>query len=268
MISKRDRHGAFRTLIGELVNIDRIPAVRSSLPEYGKRLGVLNDFYLVEPSLNSENNLQFDMFWKRPNHQSVTPSSLKIYPYFPEDASLHSVLSESGLANGSSYAVYHRPNNQIFFNLFAHETLRFVASAFIHELGHALTALHNNLAMSKLEDSLEERIDEEVDMRTFDYNFALALGGLKYADLFNKGVYYTKKARERSNFKNPPDFAGSGVALDLCFGSPLTEQGKRFRDLLFQLYCELANADMNMKGQQKVIWKRKIVSSSLANFQA
>lgn len=117
MATNHDRLGAFKTLMEELAKIDQIPVVRALLPEYAQRIGVLKDFYLVTPFRNADGNLQFDRFWAP--SASVTPSSLKIYPYFPEDAQLHSVLSESGLADGSSYAAYHRPNHHVFFNIFA-----------------------------------------------------------------------------------------------------------------------------------------------------
>lgn len=265
MVTNHDRLGAFKTLMEELALIDQIPAVRASLPEYAQRLGALNDFYLMTPHRNSDGNLHFDKFWAP--SESITPFSLKIYPYFPEDAQLHSVLSESGLANGSAWAVYHRPNHQVFFNIFAKETLRFVASVFIHELGHALVAKTSGLAMTAGEDTLEQRTTEEVVMRTFDYKFALALGGQQYADLFDEGVYQTKVARESSGFKQPPLFRGKGVALDLCFGPPSTEMGRRFRDFQFQLYCEFANADRTMETQKANQWKCFVVKSVLANLQ-
>lgn len=264
MVTNHDRLGAFKTLMEELARIDQIPAVRAFLPEYEQRIGALKDFYLLTPFCNGDGNLQFDMFWAP--SESITPASLKIYPYFPEDAKLHSVLSKSGIVNGLSYAVYNRPNHQIFFNIFAKETLRFVASVFVHELGHALVSKRSGMALSKAEDPLEKRIAEEVVMRTFDYKFALAIGGPAYTELFEKGVYRTKKVRERDPMKTPK-FAGTGTALDLCFGPPPTELGKHYRDSLFQLYCELANADRNMKGHQALRWKCHVARSVLAGLQ-
>lgn len=131
-----------------------------------------------------------------------------------------------------------------------------------------MTAKLNGLAMSATEDSLEKRVAEEVAMRTFDYKLALAIGGQAYSDLFRAGVYCVKKVHERSGLKQPPQFTGKGVALDLCFGPPLTERGKRFRDQLFHLFCELANADRNMKERQATRWKCHLVRSGLTNFRS
>jgi hypothetical protein len=266
MVSDQERFKAWQMMSKEIDEVGRIAG--GAVPGLVERLNVgVDGFYVVAPRHKTEAGLVFELI--HTTSPNVSLKSLKIYPFFLSDVEVGwDGFSTTGLISGRSFSEYWRPMHQISFSAEPRETWRAMACVFIHELGHALAARKNGCAMTGLVSPLQERIQEETDMRTFDYRLMIALGGSAYQTEFDRGVYWMKRFRHKNVAgRKFPDFTGKGSALSLCLGPPSTPRVASERDFLFRVYCDLAAADRNLAPDLAKKIKCKIVAESMDNLR-
>ncbi len=236
MISNQKRIDSFLAVLAEAQAMAKSAL---HIPGMENRLKLLSDgFAIMAPYVADKDLLGFDQIWK--SRADVRHKQLKIYPRFSEDFALHEFLQ---VGFGARYGSHIRLYNQVNLNMQA-ETIRYMAGVLVHELGHADVAQQKGTTMTDYVDSKMDWIAEEVQMRTFDYHFLLAVGGSDYRNIFEKKLYWIKKLQSRRNpeQKFSPFSTDNGVALNLIFGPPPPDKNSE-RDSLFELHCLLAAAD-------------------------
>ncbi len=178
-----------------------------------------------------------------------------VYPLFKEDANLGEITAYyvRDRANGSGYAC---GSNTILINMF-HETHRFLAGEFLHELGHAFRAFKEQRVDKRASRTLEERLSEEVDMWTVDYKIMLALGGSNYQKAAKSMAFEINRCWKGKC--SDPTRHGMGSALKYCFGPPLRGESTFKRDTLYATLCALMAADYYLPSAEAKTMKRQIV---------
>lgn len=247
MATDQERIDAFWRIANAANEMSAGAGKNMQIQELTERVNLCNNgFSITAPYASDETGLQCHPIWVA--SQNVGPNDLKICPFFEEDFLQYEVV-RGMFPHKSSYAMYNRPLHNIFLNMGAEETFRAHALFFIHELGHAKISVRNGMALTQRESPLDERIEEEVMMWSFDYKFLLAFGGPAYRQEFERGIYRVRKLRRRQ-MRDPniqvSVVPGCGSALDICLEKPPTPQAAETRDLVFQLYCEFAAADQNL----------------------
>lgn len=235
MISDQERLDGFFAILEET---KKMTEQASYLPGVQERSNLLaNGFTIVSPRLTKDSRLGFTPIWA--SSPNIYKERLRIYPRFSQDEKLHSALNNDTMSRyGSHTRLYHQINLGVL-----SETRRYMAYVLIHELGHAIIAEQRRLIMTEYIYSLAENITEEAEMRTFDYQLLLAIGGSEYQIAVDKALYWIQKERRAHKpGQKPLTPFDMGHCLDLIFGQPIPEN-KSKRNSLFELLCCMMDAD-------------------------
>lgn len=241
MISDQDRLNAFFPIAAEMDAIVANQAVRSAVPEIIERINLgTAGIILVAPLENSRGEGRFKHVWQ--SHPNVPPTALRIYPFFAEDAPIHSIAAQ--IVSEFQWAGYNHPAHTIVVNMDAKETKRCMAWFLVHEFGHALVNLKEGYAFTDRVSPRDRMTAQEVSMRTFDYQLMRALGGSRYQTEVDRAIYWIKKCEQRGDKQKMIEyFYGKGKALELCVGQCPEPAGETFRDEIFFLLCFLDAID-------------------------
>lgn len=196
-------------------------------------------FMIMKPIIDLQGKLAFTSIW----HSSLSTrlmQDIKILPLFYEDFQIHQSMVKWMPIGGAG--LYEQQLHMIALNMELGETLAFMASVFIHELGHGLAAKKASRAMTDRLEPMEYRTIEEAEIRTFDYHLMLMLGGPAYRLLAEEMAFKIMRYCTGQQ-KKMPLLEGTGIALDHCWGSVSGMELKTGRDNLFRLFCELMAID-------------------------
>lgn len=243
MVNFIEREQAARRLLDEVEAVVSEPRVRSQVPEIVERVDRLRrtGMITVSPTVETNNppGAVFKILSDRPFRPWLTQNvCLKFYPTYQADAQLGK--GTAYFVERSGFAGYRPQPHMIQANMETKETLRFLACAFLHELGHAQAAEDEGRSFKKSTRSIEERLIEEVRIWTTEYKLMVALGGKEFAEAISFAAIDLMDALRR---QETVSFEGWGTPLTACVGPPPTEAAMGHRDYSFGIYCQYFMAD-------------------------
>lgn len=264
MITDSKRFIAAEKLLQEVDCIARSHVVVSSVPEIGMLLAFLKEVGM-EVSVPEEEWAIFGKDPRYPHFSSFSKeepdnASILLYPMFLSDTRIDKVCEY--YTKRVQYAGYGPVQNSIVVNMDSQETLRMLACAFLHELGHAQAAHCEGRTLKECPRSDAQRLYEETAVWTMEYKLMIALGGPEYfsavTDLVNAICQWWQGTRASVLWE------GKGKALDYCLGaSPSPDAGKE-RDTTFLAYCQLMAADVFFSQGERIAAKIEIMKTAAA----
>lgn len=267
MIVDSKRFAAAEKLLQEVDCIARNPAVVSSLPQIGLLLAFLKEIGM-EVSVPEE---EWAIFGKDPRYphfssfskEKPDKASILFYPMFLSDARIDRVCEY--YTKAVQYASYGPIHNCIIVNMDGQETLRMLACAFLHELGHAQAAHCEGRIFKECPRSDEQRLHEETAVWTMEYKLMIALGGHEY--LAFVADFVKEICRCWQGLRPDIPWERKGRALDCCLGaSPSPDAGKE-RDVTFLGYCQLMAADVFFPEGKRIAAKIEIMKGAIGRYQ-
>lgn len=244
MITQEQRRSAAMQLLDETEAIALHSRVRSQVPEIAERAERIRarGMIVVSPvaEVADSSGAYFEILTQWKSSGNSGKEVLKFYPCFPEDTQLGKGTAYfTGMISGGGYRC--QPH-MIQMNMQAEETPRFMACAFLHELGHAYAAEDEGRTLQNNTRSLEERLAEEVRMWTADYKLMIALGGQAFAEAISFKAMDLVEAWDKQTTSSF-SFEGQGTSLMACWGPPPTARSVQNRDYSFGIYCQFFAAD-------------------------
>lgn len=162
-------------------------------------------------------------------------------------------------AYGSSY-------HYIILNINSYETDWFLATAILHEIGHAQAAEKENRVFFKADRTNDKRVQEEMRLWEFDCQVMSSIGGKDFINTTD--LCLDKIAHIAKNFPIATIRFGSGFGspMDYCYGHCSDERAVKNRDTTYSIYCLFAMADRYIKDDNhRRDFKLRIIEKSYNN---
>ncbi len=249
MITIVHRYQKARQLLEEAEAISSYPRVKELVPEISARVARIyqQGMTVLSPvaQLNSLSAEFITLQEIKGLKSSASRLKLGFFPLFNDDLLKGNVFAY--VVAATEFGSYHCGAHCIQIKMDAAETPRFLACAFLHELGHAWAAVNEHRAGKKNNRSFAARLAEEVNMWSSEYKLMIALGG----DEFVKTISLTAlELFDAVSQQKPLPFLlqGLGEPLSACLGPPPTSQASRARDDCYLIYCFFYMADHYLQG--------------------
>ncbi len=229
------RRKKLELIFWHLNDIGRFLEAKSLLPEAIDRLsyfvtyGMISTYVIDEatqmPILKDVQRVTPKETIEKFAPEVIGQAPIHIFPFLQSDALIHPRVAD--VIKRTNNATYSPAQDCVFLNLESLETERFMATSLLHEMGHGLL-----------------RLEEELKMWIFDCRLAQALGGVKLkreigktiADITRPGLAGTTKG-----FR-----PGIGKPLDLCYRSVSGKEERGGRDKLYWTFCQILAAQQRM----------------------
>ncbi len=235
--------------------LNRVAKKVESFPGIAERMGLLaQGFLLAEPMLNPQGPA-INIF-----HRSIPDiphTNIKFLPWFSGD---EEILGRINAALVRPIGMYLWSFNAVILNMEA-DNATAMAHICFHEFGHALASRKKGIVLTNKVITFEEEAEEELEMRTFDSNLMLMLGGDEYKARLEHNVQLVLKTRQQRgiglggfHWHEATELEMDGV-FDAVYGPPPNARAKRTRGETFQLYCQLLAADRMFRRQQAKAFK-------------
>ena len=233
-ITYQDRLDWVGQVMTEIDKISTHPEVMAHLPEALERIKYLrNRNAIVLPSIIESDQLVLGHFT---NSKSEHLTPLMIFPIIHSDSRISPIADY--YRKHAQPGSYSPEGHLVVLGMDEQETLRFMATTLLHEVGHAMIVEKNERILSKstVRDK-QTRLKEELEMWLFDCRLAGFLGGEQLRSQINSTV---EKIIQQWKKRSPVQVTiEDGAPLDLCYGAIPKKGSLGRRAMLYIRYCEL-----------------------------